>query len=99
MSGIELNIYATPAFITLILLLLETLFLAIALPETRGMPATNETAEKKDGKIDRRPKGAVEQRVATLKAAKFAHFGFLSVFSGMFALRRITLSLICITRG
>lgn len=32
----ELNIYATPAILTLILLSAETAFLAIALPETRG---------------------------------------------------------------
>ena len=85
LSGIELNLYATPAFITLILLLLETLFLAIALPETRGMRPIDETAEKKDGKTSGRPKGTVKQRLATLRAAKFAHFGFLSVFSGTFA--------------
>ncbi|KAL4241897.1 MFS transporter superfamily protein [Abortiporus biennis] len=35
-SGFELNVYATPALITLILLLLETAFLVFALPETRG---------------------------------------------------------------
>ena len=80
----ELNIYATPAFITLILLLLETLFLAVALPETRGMQPTDEAAEKKVGKAIGRPKRTVKQRLATLKAAKFAHFGFLSVFSGTF---------------
>lgn len=85
MSGIELNIYATPALITLVLLLLETLFLAIALPETRGMRPTGEAAEKKNGKTSGRPKGTVKQRLATLKAAKLAHFGFLSVFSGTFA--------------
>jgi hypothetical protein len=99
LSGIELNIYAIPAFITLVLLLLETLFLAIALPETRGMRPADETAEKKAGKADRRRKGSVEQRLATLKAAKFAHFGFLSVFSGMFAPMCIIPLLIYITRG
>lgn len=34
--GPELNIYAAPAFLTLVLLVAETIFLAIALPETRG---------------------------------------------------------------
>ena len=34
--GLELNVYAVPAILTLILLVVETLFLAIALPETRG---------------------------------------------------------------
>ena len=37
--GVELNIYATPAFLTLVLLLLETVFLFVALPETRGKRA------------------------------------------------------------
>jgi len=99
LSGIELNIHATPAFITLILLLVETLFLAIALPETRGIRPTHETVAKKDGKTNNgRPKGTVKQRLATLKAAKLAHFGFLSVFSGMPRPVCIIPLLICMTR-
>jgi hypothetical protein len=35
-GGTELNVYAAPAILTLILLVAETLFLAVALPETRG---------------------------------------------------------------
>ena len=38
-SGYELNVYATPAVFTLILLSLETAFLVFALPETRGKRA------------------------------------------------------------
>ena len=38
-SGFELNVYAMPAFITLVLLVLETIFLVVALPETRGKRA------------------------------------------------------------
>jgi len=38
-SGFELNVYAAPAFLTLVLLVLETIFLAVALPETRGKKA------------------------------------------------------------
>ncbi|THH32947.1 hypothetical protein EUX98_g1258 [Antrodiella citrinella] len=38
-SGIELNVYAAPALLTLVLLLLETIFLVVALPETRGKRA------------------------------------------------------------
>lgn len=38
--GYELNVYAAPAILTLILLTLETIFLAIALPETRGIRFT-----------------------------------------------------------
>lgn len=32
----ELNVYAAPAILTLVLLVVETAFLAVALPETRG---------------------------------------------------------------
>ncbi|KAF8663417.1 hypothetical protein AX16_000989 [Volvariella volvacea WC 439] len=38
--GVELNIYATPAILTLMLLLAETVFLLVALPETRGKGAS-----------------------------------------------------------
>jgi hypothetical protein len=34
--GMELNVYAAPAILTLVLLVAETVFLGIALPETRG---------------------------------------------------------------
>ncbi|CAA7259860.1 unnamed protein product [Cyclocybe aegerita] len=37
--GPELNVYATPAILTLVLLLAETAFLVVALPETRGKGA------------------------------------------------------------
>ncbi|KAF8914001.1 MFS DHA1 sub-family [Gymnopilus junonius] len=33
--GLELNVYAVPAFLTLVLLVAETVFLIVALPETR----------------------------------------------------------------
>lgn len=46
-SGFELNVYATPALITLVLLVLETIFLAVALPETRGKRAQIPASEKK----------------------------------------------------
>ncbi|TCD68215.1 hypothetical protein EIP91_011387 [Steccherinum ochraceum] len=38
-SGFELNVYAAPALLTLVLLVLETIFLIVALPETRGKRA------------------------------------------------------------
>jgi hypothetical protein len=34
--GLEINVYGVPAILTLILLVLETIFLMVALPETRG---------------------------------------------------------------
>ncbi|KAI9063320.1 MFS general substrate transporter [Trametes sanguinea] len=38
-SGIEFNVYAVPALLTVILLTAETIFLIVALPETRGKHA------------------------------------------------------------
>ncbi|TFK43435.1 MFS, DHA1 sub-family [Crucibulum laeve] len=46
--GPELNIYAAPAILTLILLVAETIFLAYALPETRGKGSSLEK-EKTNG--------------------------------------------------
>ena len=40
--------YATPALLTLILLVLETIFLAVALPETRGKRAQIPASDKKN---------------------------------------------------
>lgn len=53
-SGFELNVYAAPAFLTLVLLVLETIFLVVALPETRGKKAVASangslTSEKVNG--------------------------------------------------
>ncbi|GJE84171.1 MFS general substrate transporter [Phanerochaete sordida] len=45
-GGLELNVYATPALLTLVLLLLETVFLVVALPETRGRRAQGPAPEK-----------------------------------------------------
>ncbi|KAI0269115.1 MFS DHA1 sub-family [Gloeopeniophorella convolvens] len=51
--GLELNIYAAPAILTLVLLVAETAFLAIALPETRGKKLNLSSSEK----TDERPEG------------------------------------------
>jgi hypothetical protein len=43
--GLDLNVYAVPALLTLVLLAVETAFLFVALPETRGrkrIPASQE---------------------------------------------------------
>jgi len=47
LGGTELNVYAAPAILTLILLVAETVFLAIALPETRGKKLLNLQSSKK----------------------------------------------------
>ncbi|KAG6856337.1 hypothetical protein H0H87_005455 [Tephrocybe sp. NHM501043] len=97
--GLELNIYAVPAFLTLILLVVETIFLMLFLPETRG---TGSAVQGKDafkstapseGKENSgsangngahiSPKQPVEERIATLKTLRRQHFLFLGIFSGM----------------
>ncbi|KAJ6515772.1 major facilitator superfamily domain-containing protein [Mycena sanguinolenta] len=95
--GLELNPYAVPAAITVVLLVLETLFLIVALPETRGkrmMPpaekekATNGAAEKPA------KKASVEQRLKILNTLRTLHFLFLGVFSGVeFTLTFLTFDL------
>jgi hypothetical protein len=44
----ELNIYAAPAMLTLVLLVAETAFLAVALPETRGKMLPVQSPEESD---------------------------------------------------
>jgi len=44
----EFNIYAAPAILTLVLLTVETVFLAVALPETRGKELGTQKPDKKD---------------------------------------------------
>ena len=46
--GTELNVYAAPAILTLLLLVAETVFLAVALPETRGKKPTVQGSKKTD---------------------------------------------------
>ncbi|KAH9966080.1 MFS DHA1 sub-family [Russula dissimulans] len=50
----ELNIYAAPAILTLVLLAVETAFLAVALPETRGSGSTThpDKNDRSSGPID-----------------------------------------------
>ncbi|KAH9951653.1 MFS general substrate transporter [Amylocystis lapponica] len=89
-SGFELNVYATPAMITVVLLVLETIFLAFVLPETRGKRAekqSNGTTRKsavKDSTTDKTPKQeSVQKRLATLGVLRRLHFLFLGIFSGV----------------
>lgn len=52
-QGFELNIYAWPAILTLVLLAVETVFLAVALPETRGKSAAAfKQTEKSNGQAN-----------------------------------------------
>ncbi|KAA1466340.1 MFS DHA1 sub-family [Dentipellis sp. KUC8613] len=97
--GLELNVYAAPAILTLVLLVAETAFLAIALPETRGR-AIKAAPEKTNGKASNgqaqetsRAK-TVAQRISLLKNLRRLHFLFLGLFSGVeFTLTFLTFDL------
>ena len=84
---LNLNIYATPANITLILLTLECIFLIVALPETRGKRVKVEKERKVDGKTtDAAPpvprKADIPTRLAILRNLRQLHLLFLGLFSG-----------------
>jgi hypothetical protein len=95
--GLDLNVYAAPAFLTLVLLVVETAFLLIALPETRGrkkIPASQEEKPKApvhengNGKHSSGPpkpvsKRTVQSRINVLEALRRLHFFFLAIFSGV----------------
>lgn len=75
-----MNIYATPAILTLVLLLVETAFLAAFLPETRGTTLVHEDGEAERGRYKLLSLG---QRKLLLKELGRLHFSFLSLFSGV----------------
>ncbi|KAG8856754.1 hypothetical protein FRB96_006257 [Tulasnella sp. 330] len=62
----ELNVYATPAILTLILLSLEVVLLVVALPETRRLGGTSAPAS--DPKVQKAP---ARERLATLSRVEF----------------------------
>ncbi|QRV73142.1 major facilitator superfamily transporter [Ceratobasidium sp. AG-Ba] len=76
----DLNIYATPATLTLVLLLIETAFLAAFLPETRGTTLVDDDGEGARGKYKKLSLG---ERKLLLKDLGRLHFSFLSLFSGV----------------
>lgn len=85
--GIELNVYAVPALITLVLLSVETLFLAATLPETRGIQhkgakdaSQAKKAEKPKTKL---PARTIQERLDLLRTLRWLHFFFLGIFSGV----------------
>lgn len=92
-QGIELNIYATPAVITLVLLIIETIFLAVALPETRF--SQQQEVKSADLELDDiAPSSAtsrsvhlrgksVQDRLRLLRSMSLVHFFFLGIFSGV----------------
>lgn len=92
-----LNIYAAPAAISLVLLLAETSFLAVRLPETKGWQQDGETTIN-DTKSVGPPPGSVDERLTRLNAIGRLHGLFLLFFSGvsragLFARRDMLISL------
>jgi hypothetical protein len=91
--GLQLNIYAAPAILTLVLLLLETLFLAVALPETRatrmhivGIDGNKANVDGTSTSVLATTRGSastVKERVGTLAILRRLHFLFLGIFSGI----------------
>jgi len=106
-QGLELNIYATPAALTLVLLVLETIFLAVALPETRFSQKERKPVEFDLGD-DTTPSHAasksvqlrgksIQDRLQLLKSLSTSHFLFLGIFSGVeFTLTFLTFDRECL---
>lgn len=98
--GFDLNVYAAPALLTFILLSLETVFLIVALPETRGKTLRISPEEKKMASVNGKDstklsrKEIVEKRIQILGTLRRLHFFFLSIFSGVeFTLTFLTFDL------
>ncbi|CAE6527120.1 unnamed protein product [Rhizoctonia solani] len=89
----DMNVYATPAILTLVLLLVETAFLAAYLPETRGAVLVEEESDVTAR--GRYRKLSLGERRALLKRLGGLHFSFLSLFSGVeFTLTFLTFDLL-----
>ncbi|GAA6010640.1 hypothetical protein JCM11491_003006 [Sporobolomyces phaffii] len=84
-TTVALNSYAVPAAITFGLLTIETLYLALRLPETRGwkqeevVERDGATVGDDEGSVRRR---SVSERRERLRTLEWIHFGFLFFFSG-----------------
>jgi len=99
--GRDVNVYATPAAITLFLLVLETIFLIVFLPETRGRG--HHASDGKPSKItpvkqstsSSAPNADAKTRVKRLATLGNLHFIFLCLFSGVeFTLTFLTFELL-----
>ncbi|KAF8318207.1 MFS DHA1 sub-family [Clavulina sp. PMI_390] len=87
----EFNIYAAPAALSLVLLFIETAFLAAFLPETKGKGAlpdlddlddANTNATKKGDENTPVVKASPAERLKMLRKLGGYHFLFLALFSG-----------------
>ncbi|KDE08560.1 hypothetical protein, variant [Microbotryum lychnidis-dioicae p1A1 Lamole] len=90
---LEINSYAVPALVTFVLLSIETLYLALRLPETRWWK--EDQAEEDKASAASAPKSVADEKAAAaalkrtpakrqarLKELQWLHFGFLFFFSG-----------------
>jgi len=96
----ELNVYAVPALLTLALLVAETLFLAVALPETRNtQPNKYGNDDPTEVHVNEKWKAtsavrSVKERTELLRVLRKLHFLFLGIFSGVeFTLTFLTFDL------
>lgn len=85
----DLNVYAAPALLTLVLLVAETLFLTVALPETRNIrPDKHDNDDLLEVHANEKSKAAsalrsVKERSELLRVLRKLHFLFLGIFSGV----------------
>ena len=65
--GTQLNVYAAPAILTLVLLVAETAFLVVALPETRGkrlrVPSSDKSGDGRSADLGRKEEGSSDGHV------------------------------------
>ncbi|GAA5892788.1 hypothetical protein JCM6882_000580 [Rhodosporidiobolus microsporus] len=83
-AQVRLNSYAVPAAITLVLLAVETAYLALCLPETRGWEkkVEDDSAAKKAAPVAPPTSRTPAERVKRLRRLERVHFLFLFFFAG-----------------
>ena len=79
-NTVAANPFATAAGFSLFLIVVETIYLYLYLPET--LPSTRPSA-KADAKTDKKPTPAVHARTNSHMLLNFTHFTFILFFSGM----------------
>lgn len=90
----ELNVYAVPALLTLVLLIAETLFLTVALPETRDTQPDKPEVHVNEKSNAASAVRSVQERTEILRVLRKLHFLFLGIFSGVeFTLTFLTFDL------
>jgi hypothetical protein len=82
-SQVNWNVYALPAAISLGFLVVETIYLAVKLPETRSWKKTENTSSGSEASKSSIPLESTDNRLARLKAVGRLHGLFLLFFSGV----------------